>query len=78
MQLPPDFSGKNENELEREEKERENKWVWRERECSRCASGRLERERIGFEMFEKVVEIDFDGACWLFGLLIGWLRDNSV
>lgn len=78
MQLPPDFSGKNENELEREEKKRESKWVWRERMFPVCFRQVRERQRIGFEMFEKVVEIDFDGACWLFGLLIGWLRDNSV
>lgn len=79
MQLPPDFFGEEwEWAGKRREREREQVGVKRERECSRCASGRLERERIGFEMFEKVVEIDFDGACWLFGLLIGWLRDNSV
>lgn len=57
----------------KEKRKRERASGCEERECSRCASGRLERkkERIGFELFEKVVEIDYDGACWLFGLLIG-------
>lgn len=79
MQLPPDFFGEEwEWAGKRREKEREQVGVKRERMFPVCFRQVRERQRIGFEMFEKVVEIDFDGACWLFGLLIGWLRDNSV
>lgn len=47
----------------KEKRKRERVGVKRERMFPVCFRQVREKERIGFEMFEKVVEIDFDGAC---------------
>lgn len=64
-----------------EQKERESDCEERENVSGELPAGK--RERIGLEVFEKVVELDFervrmyDSLPGRFGL-IGWLRDKSV
>lgn len=48
---------------EKRKRERTSGCEERERMFPVCFRQVRERQRIGFEMFEKVVEIDFDGAC---------------